>query len=128
MKADLKLVAILTLSLLPCFLYAEVEQALPVRFAELIKEENTVLVDVRSPEEAKAAHIKGSKLVNYYANTFREEIQKLPKTKKILLYCRSGNRSGKTASYLESLGFEQLVNQSGGINAWKREGLPVVEM
>ncbi len=106
-------------------LYADIEQANPIRFSELIATENTLLIDVRTPAEAKEARIKNSIVIDFYSELFAEKIQELPKDKILLLYCRSGNRSGKTAVFLESKGYQNLVNLAGGINAWKIEALPV---
>jgi rhodanese-related sulfurtransferase len=43
----------------------------------------------------------------------------------VLLICRSGNRSGTAQRQLLKLGYEQVYNVSGGMNAWAGVGLPV---
>ena len=42
-----------------------------------------------------------------------------------VLYCRSGNRSGQTLSLMDQLGFTDVVEVGGGIQAWEAAGLPV---
>lgn len=102
-----------------------VEHVEPERFATLIQEADTLLVDVRTVAENKAARIKDSDVIDFYSKSFVEEIRKLPKDKTLLLYCRSGNRSGKTADLLAKMGYTRLVNLSGGIIAWKEAELPI---
>jgi rhodanese-related sulfurtransferase len=48
----------------------------------------------------------------------------LDKSKKVLVFCRSGNRSVSAARILESNGFT-VINMNGGMNGWKNEKLPV---
>lgn len=106
--------------------FADVEQASPEQFATLIGGEDTLLVDVRTPAETAQAKIQGAIEINFNAPDFAEQIAQLPKEKKILLYCRSGNRSGKAATYLDLLGYEKLVNLTGGMIAWTAEGRPTI--
>jgi rhodanese-related sulfurtransferase len=47
-----------------------------------------------------------------------DEIEDL-KDKEIILYCRSGNRSGQAAMFLESMGFTNTKNLLGGMLAWQ---------
>ncbi|RME10023.1 MAG: rhodanese-like domain-containing protein, partial [Ardenticatenia bacterium] len=52
-------------------------------------------------------------------------VNELPREKPIVVQCRSGSRSAIAASILQAHGFEQVMNLMGGINEWKRLGLPV---
>ena len=78
-----------------------------------------VIIDVREPDEVAAGRIEGSKHVTL-GRVFRDvktpEIQDL-KGKKILLYCRSGARSGMACKVLKNAGFD-VTNLEGGWNAW----------
>jgi rhodanese-related sulfurtransferase len=47
-----------------------------------------------------------------------DEIDDL-KDEEIILYCRSGNRSGQAAMFLETMGFTNTKNLSGGMLAWQ---------
>lgn len=120
------LVFLLSLSLFAALAKADVEQASPQRFSSLIQQDNVILVDVRTQAEANSEKLAGSQVIDFYASDFAERIQELPRDKTLLLYCRSGNRSGKTAAFLHSKGFAKLVNLEGGIIAWKAARLPVV--
>lgn len=88
---------------------------------------NFVILDVRTPEEYAAGHLEKADLLNFYSPTFANELDKLDKTKTYLVYCRTGNRSGKTLTIMASLDFERAYNVDGGITRWAAEGLPVVK-
>ncbi len=45
--------------------------------------------------------------------------------RRLILYCSTGERSALAASALRTLGYRDLSRLSGGMEAWKREGLPV---
>jgi rhodanese-related sulfurtransferase len=88
-------------------------------FQELMKEKGEVkIVDVRSDMEYRQGHIPGAKLLNMMSGDFQSQLMKLPKDKKLLLYCRSGNRSGKAAQKLGNAGFEEVYNLRGGLMYW----------
>lgn len=83
------------------------------------KDSNTVVIDVRSPEEIASGFIPGTDLfINFFDENFQNELQKLDKTKTYIVYCHSGNRSGKAASIMEQLGFTSIYNLQGGISSW----------
>lgn len=119
------LAAFLALFALSAVLKAEIEKATPAQFAKLMEEEGAVLVDVRSPQETKQGKLEGALEFDFYANAFAEAIQTLPRDKTLLLYCRSGNRSGQAAALLHSKGYKKLVNLDGGILAWRAASLPL---
>ena len=79
------------------------------------KEENYIILDVRTHEEFAAGHIPGAIVVpNETIGT--EEIPQLPdKDQLIMVYCRSGNRSKQASDKLVKLGYTNTV-EFGGIN------------
>lgn len=83
------------------------------------------LIDIRTPEEVATGRIGNAAMIDFYAPDFQANLGKLPRDAKILLYCRSGNRTGQTLRLMESMGFKNVSHISGGINAWKSQGLPV---
>ena len=84
---------------------------------------NLTILDVRTPEEFKTeGHLVGAKLIP--VDQLAKNLDMLDKSKKVLVYCRSGSRSVHASRVLESNGFTAL-NMSGGINAWKSEKLPL---
>ena len=86
--------------------------------------EATLLVDVRNPDEFAQARIPGSVLMPlpFFAN----RVVELPTDRRIMLVCRSGDRSTTATAYLLSRGFDEVANVAGGIIAWYQAGLPVV--
>lgn len=79
---------------------------------KIIEENNYVIVDVRTNEEYEELHVKDS--INIPLQEIDEEIE-LDKTKKILVYCRSGARSKSAATKLQSMGYDVL--DLGGIDS-----------
>ena len=94
-------------------------------FAELIKEPDVVLLDVRTAGEFAEGHIEGALSIDQAQSDFIDKVQTaIPAGKKIAVYCRSGRRSANAAGRLAAEGYE-CVNLKGGILAWKEAGLPV---
>ena len=82
--------------------------------SQMSKEENYVLLDVRTMEEYTDGHIPGA--INIANESIRtDEIAELPdKNQRIYVYCRSGNRSKQAAKKLVKLGYTNIV-EIGGI-------------
>lgn len=81
-----------------------------------------LILDVRQPDEFRAGHIAGARLIPL--NELRSRMGELPKDTEILCVCRSGSRSGAAASQLVGSGFTAL-NLRGGMMSWQRAGYPV---
>ncbi|MTB52496.1 rhodanese-like domain-containing protein [Lewinella sp. W8] len=88
-------------------------------FAEKIGQENTVLIDVRTPAEIANGKIEGALEMDYRSPDFAGQLQELDPSKTYLVYCASGGRSGNTCALLAEGGFQNLYNLEGGYNAWK---------
>ena len=84
---------------------------------------NFVILDVRTPEEFLGEHIENAVNLDYYSDTFRNDLDKLDKNKTYLIYCRSGGRSENALNIMEELDFREFYNMLDGINKWKSEGL-----
>jgi rhodanese-related sulfurtransferase len=91
-------------------------------FKQKMQEQNTVLLDVRTPEEIAQGKIEGAAELDFRSPDFEAEVDKLDKNKTYLIYCRSGNRSGQTCKMMAEKGFTSLYNLDGGILAWKETG------
>ncbi len=106
---------------------SKIEEISPAEAAKEIESGEVVLVDTREPHEYDEAHIEGGRLVP--PGILTDEIASVipDRSQRVILYCRSGNRSGKAAEEMAELGYENLANVGGGILAWQEEGLPVVE-
>ncbi len=78
-----------------------------------------VLLDLRTPDEYEEGYISGAENVNFYDETFKDQLKAMPRDKTYLIYCRSGGRSGRTAKLMAELGFKRVYDLKGGMNAWK---------
>ena len=85
-------------------------------------------MDVRTPAEYQAGHLKNAFLANWNNQAeFMERVQALDKSKPVYTYCLSGARSGAATQWLRENGFS-AYNMEGGIAAWKRANKPVEGM
>lgn len=98
----------------------------PQEFSSILSDHPEVqIVDVRTPQETAAGIISGARLMDIYDPAFRQMASSLDPNKPVLLYCRSGNRSGQAMGLLSTMGFRELYNLQGGMMAWQASGLPV---
>jgi len=82
-----------------------------------------VVVDVREPDEHREAHLRGSVCVPL--SSFDPARVPTPEGKRVVLHCRSGTRSTDAAGRLLACGWPEVTQLEGGIEAWKKSGLPV---
>lgn len=86
------------------------------------------LVDVRTPEEFAEGHIAGAQNIDWKNAEFAINVGALDKSKPVLVYCHSGNRSKQAAEYLANNGFTNVYELEGGISAWETSGKPTEKM
>ncbi len=100
-------------------------------FLDSLPAEEIVILDVRTPGEVARGSIRreGVNFLNldFYSPDFEKQLNQLDKNKTYFVYCRSGNRSGRTAKRMQKLGFRRVFDLMGGIIAYQREGLPVAQ-
>ncbi|SFV60163.1 Rhodanese-like domain protein [hydrothermal vent metagenome] len=97
------------------WILANFESITPQQAQSLLQNDNNVtLLDVRTIEEFKQGHLRGAKLIPL--SVLEKNLDKLraDQNKKIIVYCRSGNRSVSASRILEKNGFTPL-NVKGGI-------------
>jgi adenylyltransferase/sulfurtransferase len=81
--------------------------------------EDLQLIDVREDNERAFTNIGGDHIS---MGSLMQNLDKINKDKDVVIYCRSGSRSGQVVSFLEAnQGFENLYNLKGGILAWSDE-------
>jgi rhodanese-related sulfurtransferase len=85
--------------------------------ARLDRGDNFRLIDVRETEEWAVAKLPGAELIplSQFQSRATEE---LGKDEEIILYCHHGMRSGRAQGYLKTQGYTQVLNLTGGIDAW----------
>lgn len=87
-------------------------------FQKLVQDKEVVVIDVRTPGEVSQGYIpNATKFIDYTSGSFDAQIAKLDKTKKYIVYCKSGGRSAGAAEALAAKGFK-VYNLLGGISAW----------
>lgn len=77
------------------------------------------IVDVREPHEHEEFNIGGILHPLGYIQVMQVDELESFKDEEIIIYCRSGNRSGQACMILESLGFSNPKNLTGGMLAWQ---------
>ena len=91
-----------------------------------IQDTDYILVDVRTTEEYELGHIQDALNFDYYSESFQNDILTLDKSSSIVLYCRTQNRSTKTANYLKENGYKEIAVLEGGITSWVKNGNDLV--
>jgi len=87
----------------------------------LDKGEALNLVDVREPQENAEFNIGGQLVPLGQIRAMQvDELENL-KDQEVIVYCRSGNRSGQAAMILETMGFQNVKNLAGGMLAWEEK-------
>ncbi len=94
-------------------------------FNELVKQNDTVVIDMRNHYESEVGHFKGALLPD--ANTFREalvfagEMLESHRDKNIIMYCTGGIRCEKASAYFRFKGYRHVFQLHGGIIGYTRE-------
>ena len=90
-----------------------------IDFKNKIELSDVRLIDVRTPMEFSQGNINGSVNVDFKnEEVFLNYFNELDKTEPVFLYCRSGNRSKKSADKLINLGFSKIYDLEGGFIEW----------
>ena len=79
------------------------------------------LVDVRTPGEVVGGTIENSVNIDFNNPNFSADLAKLDKSKPLMLFCRSGARSGRARSIAKELGFTEIYDLQGGFMAWSAQ-------
>lgn len=84
------------------------------------------LLDVRTAGEYQTGHIKNALQADWTQNKqFVDRIQYVDKDKPVYIYCLVGGRSAAAADWMRKNGFKNVVELTGGINAWKNASKPL---
>lgn len=92
----------------------------PTELNDILDDDDLVLVDVREAHERELASLGGKHIP---MNEMPKRIEELDSHREdtLVVYCRSGARSGQVVQYLRSMGFSKAINLKGGTNAWSRD-------
>ena len=102
----------------------EIEEVGSAQARELVEEGEAAVVDVRERDEWEEGHLPRAVHIPRGNLESRIEGAVPDKSRPVLLYCASGNRSAFAAKTLEELGYENVLSLAGGFTDWKRNGLP----
>lgn len=86
------------------------------------------LLDVRTRREYEGGHLENALRISvkeFVTGEYKEKLGNIPKDKLIVVYCRSGRRSGIARKTMVKDGYTNVVDLMGGILEWKKAGLPV---
>ena len=88
-------------------------------YQDSLVQPNVTLIDVRTSEEYESGHLDKAQNIDFLnEELFITEIEKFDKSQPIYIYCRSGNRSGKAATLMQELGFQNIYDLEGGYLNW----------
>lgn len=97
--------------------------------APSVSQKGFVLIDVRSPEEHLSGQIPGTDLnIDFREIKARHREIGAKPGDHIVVYCQSGHRSNIAAETLADLGYTNVYNVSGSMNAWTEAGYPVAQV
>ncbi|MFM1795180.1 MAG: hypothetical protein RL642_1565 [Bacteroidota bacterium] len=95
-------------------------------FAKAAASGKVQVLDVRTADEFRSGHLNKALQANWLdSKEFNDRTSHLDKNIPVYIYCLSGGRSGAAAEALRAKGYK-VTNMEGGINAWKRNNLPLV--
>lgn len=94
-----------------------------VEQAKLLYDKKVKFIDVREIDENEAARIPNTELIPL--SEMQNRWNEIPKDEEIVIYCRTGNRSGSLISQLIPLGYTNLYNLDGGIVDWHQNNYPI---
>ena len=93
--------------------------------AYAMAKKGTLIVDVRENREVEQMAFDVPNVLVVPLSKFESRISEIPMKQKVIVACRSGNRSTMAARMLTSRGYSQVVNLQSGISGWARGGFPV---
>ena len=85
-----------------------------------INNPEVIIIDIRTKDEYDVYHLQNAINIDFYADTFADELNLLDKDKTYLIYCRTGRRTGtdknNALALMKKLGFTDVYNMLGGIH------------
>jgi len=83
-----------------------------------------VVLDIRTAEEFASGHLAGAINIDYYGSDFEAQLARLDLDVPYVMYCNSGNRSSNALPLMDAMGFTEVYELDGGIQAWYSAGNP----
>ena len=118
--------AVTAVLLTGCSSDSEAVTDVDVAAAAQIVDGDAVILDVRSPQEFAAGHLPEAINIDVESADFADRVAGLDESAEMLVYCQTGNRSGVATDEMADLGFTDMSDLQGGIEAWAAAGEEVV--
>lgn len=93
--------------------------------AQKLAKKNVLLVDLRTPAEFAEKTYDVKNIINIPIDSLAKNLNLIPKDEKVVLVCRTGNKSKKAYAVLEKNGYTNMVHMDGGIVKWSADGYAV---
>lgn len=107
---------------LASFVAAEAQNKIQVNSKEvkelLKKNKDLIIIDVRTPNEFNAGHLKGALNIDVNQYDATSKIDKLNRNARYIVYCRTSNRSGMAVQYMMQKGFKTVYQMMDGFPGW----------
>ncbi len=96
----------------------------------VVRHENAVILDVRTPVEYEMSHITGAVNISVQDESFQDMVAALDPGKTYIVHCTKNpgdGRSSRALATLQVLGFKHLYSLQGGYVAWQDAELPLTK-
>lgn len=125
MKNNLFILLLMVISLSSCAQSTEVKQLTsPEAYNMISKDSKVVVLDVRTPEEFSAGHIKNAINIDIKQSDALSKIDSLDHNATYVVHCRTNHRSKIAVDHMVEAGFKNIYQISDGFNGWNLNGLP----
>ena len=118
--------AVAAVLLTGCSSDSEAVTDVDVAAAAQLVDGDAIILDVRSPQEFAAGHLPEAINIDVESADFADRVAGLDESAEMLVYCQTGNRSGVATDEMADLGFTDMSDLQGGIEAWVAAGEEVV--
>lgn len=92
----------------------------------LINRRNAAVIDIRTAEAYAAGHLPQARHVAFADLAAKAPLLAKNKATPVILICQNGQRSNKALDALKQAGYTEVHALEGGLDGWKKAGLPVV--
>jgi rhodanese-related sulfurtransferase len=100
-----------------------ITQVTPAQLREMLaRGDDVAVIDVREPNEWNLGHLPGAMHIPRGVLESGVERAGVPRERKVVLYCASGNRSALAAEMLGLMGYRDVASMAGGFKAWALSG------
>ena len=102
-----------------------IKEVCPTSTQELIKR-NYLLLDIREKRETDILKFDVPNLLYIPMSELEERYLEVPKDEKIIVVCETGERSLRVVSFLQRIGFTNVINMKKGLEKWVQKGFPTI--